>query len=119
MSEKVFLAIATFPDRETAGQIGTALVERQCVACVNLLPGATSIYRWDGRVEEEQEVVAVMKTTAGCRRMLQETFVDLHPYECPELLFVEVDGGHAPYLAWVAANCAGAEVAGDGCGLSG
>jgi len=102
MDGTVLLAITTFPDAENARHIGTALVERQLAACVNLLPGATSIYRWEGNVCHETEVVALIKTTERARGRLEAALMDLHPYDCPELIFVPLAGGAARYLGWVA-----------------
>lgn len=99
--ETVVIALLTFPDESTARQIATILVERQLAACVNLLPGATSIYRWQGKVCSEGEVVGLAKTTRGRVEGLKSAVVELHPYECPELVVVEAADGLAAYLDWV------------------
>lgn len=100
----VVVVFCTFPDQEVARQIGTALVERQLAACVNLLPGVESIYRWQGQVHRDPEVLALIKTTAGAYPALEATLRDLHPYEVPEVLALPVLAGSAAYLAWVAAG---------------
>jgi periplasmic divalent cation tolerance protein len=86
---------------EDAERIGTALVERRLAACVNVVPGLTSIYRWKGNVERDEERLLVIKTTAGAAVALREALVELHPYELPEVVVVPVAEGHEPYLQWV------------------
>lgn len=95
------LVLATFPDEETAARIARALVTEELAACVNLVPGARSIYRWQGAVEESAEVLGVIKTTPAAAPRLIARLVELHPYDVPEAILVEVAGGHAPYLAWL------------------
>ncbi len=92
---------SSFPDRETARQIGTMLVEKQLAACVTLLPGAESVYRWQGRVESAGEVFCVIKTVSERVAGLREVFSELHPYEVPEFIVVcPADVGEA-YAAWI------------------
>ena len=105
--DTVVIALLTFPDESTARQIATILVERQLVACVNLLPGATSVYRWQGKVCAEGEVVGLAKTTRGRLEGLKSAVKELHPYECPELVAAEAIDGLDAYLDWV--RKAGAE----------
>jgi periplasmic divalent cation tolerance protein len=99
--ERVFVVLCTFPSEEKARQIGTALVERQLVACVNLMPGVESIYRWEGKVCAEQEVLGILKTTAGRFEELRTALEELHPYEVPEVLALPVEAGSEQYLGWV------------------
>lgn len=104
MKSEVMVVLCTFPDFEKARQIGAVLVERQVAACINLLPGATSIYRWEGKIEEESEVLGVIKTTAAAYAALEAAILELHPYETPELLALPVDRGAEKYLRWIAAG---------------
>ena len=101
--ENAMVVLCTFPDIEQARQIGAALVERQVAACVNLLPGVESIYRWEGKVEQAAEVLGIIKTTRYAE--LEAAIRELHPYQVPEILALEVAGGLPAYLAWVAKNC--------------
>ncbi|MFW6080226.1 MAG: divalent-cation tolerance protein CutA, partial [Gemmatimonadota bacterium] len=78
------------------------LVEERVVACGNILPALTSIYRWGGEVERDQEALVVLKTTTAAVPELLERVPALHPYDVPEVLVLPVDAGHAPYLGWVA-----------------
>lgn len=99
--EEVVICLTTFPDSEKAGQIGTVWVESQLAACVNLLPGAESIYWWEGKTERSQEVLAIVKTTRYRLPELEASLRELHPYELPEFLILTPEGGSAEYLAWV------------------
>lgn len=99
--DRVVMAITTFPNDEIARQIGTQLVESQLVACVNILPGATSIYRWKGAVETENEVIGLLKTRKECLENLENWLQENHPYEEPEFVVVPVEAGAAGYLGWV------------------
>ena len=93
------VVLCTFPDLDQARQIGAALVERQVAACVNLLPGVESIYRWEGKVERAGEVLGVIKTTRYPE--LEAAIRELHPYEVPEILALPVVAGLPAYLAWL------------------
>lgn len=103
-AQEVLVALSTAPDEATARRLARQLVEESLVACVNLLGSAQSIYRWQGRVEEAAECVMLIKTTRAAWPRLKERLPQLHPYEVPELLALEVGDGHAPYLAWVLDN---------------
>jgi periplasmic divalent cation tolerance protein len=105
MSE--FLVIlCTFPDSEQARQIGTVLVERQLAACVNLLPGVESIYRWQGKVETAGEVLAVFKTSAAGFPTFEKALTELHPYEIPEIIAIQPAAVAEAYTAWVLGSLA-------------
>ncbi|MEP4077033.1 divalent-cation tolerance protein CutA [Haloferula sp.] len=102
MKSEAMVVLCTFPDFEKARQIGAVLVERQVAACINILPGATSIYRWEGKIEEESEVLGVIKTTTEAYPALEAAILKLHPYDTPEVLALPVQMGAEKYLAWVA-----------------
>jgi periplasmic divalent cation tolerance protein len=95
------VAFTTAPSTEAGRTIVRALVERRLVACGTVIPGAVSIYRWKGAVEQEDEAVVVLKTTAARWPALAAALPELHPYEVPELVAVPVVGGHPAYLQWV------------------
>jgi periplasmic divalent cation tolerance protein len=97
----VRVVLMTAPDAQTAARISRALVDERLVACANLLPGVTSIYRWEGEVEEAGEVLVVMKTRAALLARLLERAAELHPYEVPELLALPVADGLPAYCRWV------------------
>lgn len=103
MSERV-VVLSTVARAEDAERIGRELVERGLAACVNVVPGLVSIYRWQGKVEREEERLLVIKTRTERFEALREALVALHPYEVPEVLALPVAAGHAPYLAWLDDN---------------
>jgi periplasmic divalent cation tolerance protein len=98
---EVRVAFITAPDEEAATRIARALVEERLVACVNVISGVRSVYRWEGTVQEDAEVLLVVKTRADRAEDLVDRVVELHPYELPEVLLVAAVGGNPPYLDWV------------------
>src|SRR3954471_7777452 len=97
----VVVVLSTFPGPDQAAEIARALVGERLCACVNLLPGVRSIYRWQDALHDEGETLAVIKTTSERVAALQARLVELHPYDVPEAIVLPVIDGHAPYLAWV------------------
>ncbi len=85
------------------------LVERRLAACVNLVPGLRSVYRWKGDLHDDPETLLVIKTTAERMDALAARLADRHPYEVPELLAFEPTQGLGPYLAWLGAQVADGE----------
>jgi len=100
----VLIAHCTCPDAEHAERIAHALVAEHLAACVSTLPGITSTYRWEDTVQSQAEVLLLIKTTRERYDAMAARLLDLHPYELPELIAVDVCAGHAPYLDWVAAQ---------------
>jgi periplasmic divalent cation tolerance protein len=95
------LALSTVATSEDAERIATALVERGLAACVNVVPGVVSVYRWKGVIHRDEERLLVIKTRGERFEALREALVSLHPYEVPELIALPIEGGHPPYLAWL------------------
>jgi len=98
---EVRVAFITAPDLQTGNGIARALVEERLVACVNLLPGIRSVYRWEGAIEEDAEVLLVVKTRADRAGDLVKRVAELHPYELPEVVMLPAVGGNPAYLDWV------------------
>jgi periplasmic divalent cation tolerance protein len=98
------MAITTVPSVDEGKRIVRSLVEQRLVACGNVVPGAVSIYRWHGAIEEAAEAVVLLKTTVERWHALREALPRLHPYEVPELVVVPIAGGHRPYLDWLSAE---------------
>ena len=109
------VCLCACPDAAVAGRIARTLVEERLVACANVLPGMRSVYRWQGAIEEADEVLLLLKTTRGALSALQARVLALHPYELPELFAVEAAGGLPAYLGWIADNAGGAPAVRD-CG---
>jgi periplasmic divalent cation tolerance protein len=80
------------------------LLERRLVACGTVVPAARSLYRWEGKVADEQEVLLILKTRTARLEALEAAFEELHPYKVPELLALPVASGNARYLAWLSAE---------------
>ena len=103
MSDRL-VVLSTVARAEDGERIGRALVERGLAACVNVVPGLVSIYRWKGAVEREEERLLLIKTRREAFPALREALVSMHPYEVPEVLALPIADGHAPYLAWLDEN---------------
>ena len=97
------LLLSACADAGTAEQIAGTLVEEGLAACVTLLPGARSIYRWQGRLERAEECVLLIKTRADAYPALERRLLALHPYDIPELLALPVLAGNPAYLKWLEA----------------
>jgi periplasmic divalent cation tolerance protein len=108
MADEILLAFCTFPDTETAQRIARQLVELRLAACGNILPQIHSVYRWQGKIESANEVLAIFKLSAGAYAEFETKLRSLHPYDVPEIISSEVDRGVPEYLRWVAESC-GAE----------
>ncbi|HEY9515750.1 MAG TPA: divalent-cation tolerance protein CutA [Gemmatimonadaceae bacterium] len=96
------VVLTTVSSAEEAIGLIKTLLERRLIACGTLLGGARSLYRWNGKIADEQEVVVLLKTRTGRLEALQESFAELHPYKVPELLALPVAAGLGRYLGWIA-----------------
>src|SRR5687767_8724575 len=101
MSTDVLVVLCTFPAGDAAATASERLVEERLAACVNILSGVRSIYRWKGQVSRDDEVLAVIKTTVERFAALKVRLIELHSYDTPEIIALEVERGHIPYLDWV------------------
>ncbi|MDX1707566.1 MAG: divalent-cation tolerance protein CutA [Desulfobacterales bacterium] len=91
----------TAGNKAEAEKIGTALVESQLAACVNILDNMHSVYRWEGKVQQDSEVVLIAKTTEDLVAQLIEKVKSLHSYDCPCIVSLPVTGGYPPFLDWI------------------
>lgn len=105
--EELVLAVTTAPDAACAERLAEALVGERLAACANLLPGAVSVYRWEGAVRRDEEVVMLMKTRRARVAELERRLTALHPYEVPELIVLPIEAGLPAYCRWVAAETSG------------
>jgi periplasmic divalent cation tolerance protein len=101
------VVFVTAPTAEKAAELARALVEERLAACGNVVSGLRSIYRWQGKVEDEAEALLVLKTTRACFEALRDRILALHPYQVPEVLALPVEAGSAAYLAWIAGETGG------------
>lgn len=103
MHQPPLLALCTCPDPDVAGRLAAALVEERLAACVNILGGVQSVYRWQGRTERAKEVLLLIKTTADRFDALRDRLAALHPYEVPEIIATQIAAGLPAYLEWIRA----------------
>jgi periplasmic divalent cation tolerance protein len=95
------LVLSTVGTREDAERIAAALVDERLAACVNVVPGLASTYRWKNAVQRDEELLLLIKTRAEHVEDLGARLRALHPYEVPELIVLPIAGGHGPYLDWI------------------
>jgi periplasmic divalent cation tolerance protein len=98
------VVLVTCPSAEKAAEIARALVEERFAACGNVVPAVRSIYRWEGKIQDDAEALLVIKTERRLVPDLKARLPALHPYQVPELLVLPVEDGLAPYLDWIAVS---------------
>jgi periplasmic divalent cation tolerance protein len=104
VNEDKLVVLCTVPDAETAARLARAVVDERLAACVSVVPGLRSIYRWKGEICDDAEVLLVAKTRRAAFEALRARLVALHPYEVPEVVALPIVAGHHPYLAWLDAS---------------
>lgn len=97
----MLVVLCTFPSQESALKLARDLVESDIIACMNLLPGVTSVYKWEGKLEQQQEVLAVFKCKVGNYKQLEKRLLAGHPYDCPEVVALEPKAVSQAYLDWI------------------
>ena len=96
----------TCPDEATALAIARLVVDRRLAACVNIVPGLISIYRWQGAVQRDSELLLILKTASTLYPRLEARLRELHPYQVPEIIALPIQAGLPAYLDWIAASTA-------------
>ena len=99
--DNTILIYNTVPNEETAQKIAEELVGKKLAACVSMVPGLKSVYRWEGKVEQANEICLMIKTTSDRLEELQANLLALHPYTVPEIIAVPITGGLPTYLQWI------------------
>jgi periplasmic divalent cation tolerance protein len=102
----MLVVFTSFASEDDAARVVRALVEERLIACGNLVPGARSLYRWEGKLADEREVLVLMKTRKQDWTALLSRLHELHPYETPECLAIRVAAGAPKYMAWLEAALA-------------
>ena len=100
---EMLIVFTTFANADDAARVVRVLVEERLIACGNLLPGARSLYRWEGQVQDQPETVALMKTRKQDWTALISRLHELHPYDTPECIAVRIAAGAPKYMAWLEA----------------
>ena len=103
----VMVVLTTLPDAPAAEALAVQLIHERLVACANVLPGARSLYRWKGEIRRDAESLVILKTTRASLPDLERRLPELHPYDVPELVALDVVGGLETYLEWVRAEAGG------------
>jgi periplasmic divalent cation tolerance protein len=99
-----FVVLTTFATAQKAAEVARVLADERLIACANVLPAVRSIYRWQGKVNDEPEVLVVLKTSAARLARMQQRLRELHPYDVPEMIALRVESGWPAYLDWLAAE---------------
>jgi periplasmic divalent cation tolerance protein len=98
------VVLSTVANAEEGETLIKSLLERRLIACGTMLPGARSLYRWEGRIADESETVLLLKTRSAVLHAIEDAFAELHPYKVPELLALSVTSGLEKYVAWINAE---------------
>jgi periplasmic divalent cation tolerance protein len=101
---ELLLVSTSFAEEADAARVARVLIDERLIACANIVPGARSLYRWEGAVRDEREVLVLMKTRKQDWTALLSRLHELHPYDTPECLAVRVAAGAPKYLAWLEAE---------------
>lgn len=101
MNKDHLVVYCTCPDQGVAERIAAALVTERLAACVNILPGVVSVYRWQGQLQRDPELLLVVKTSGRAYPALEARIRQLHPYEVAEIIALPVLRGFPPYLDWI------------------
>lgn len=104
MADKFHVVLSTCPTKESAEQLANRIVQAELAACVSVIPGLRSYYRWHGKVESSDEHLLLIKSRIDVFDALQSLITSQHPYELPEIIAVPITTGSAPYLDWLDAS---------------
>jgi periplasmic divalent cation tolerance protein len=101
MSDKAIIVFVTTPSHSDAADIAKTIVSEKLAACVNIIPGIRSIFYWEDKVQDEQETLMIIKSSAELFEDLKKRIIMTHPYSVPEIISVEIQQGHQEYLNWI------------------
>jgi periplasmic divalent cation tolerance protein len=99
--ERFLVVLNTCPDRATAERLAGLLVAERAAACVNILPGLSSVYSWQGQIETASEFLLMIKTESGAYPIVEALLREHHPYETPEIVALNIAHGSSDYLQWI------------------
>lgn len=109
MESQPLVVYCTCPNQATAERIAETVVNERLAACVSIVPGLTSIYRWQGAIQRDEELLLIMKTCSTVYAGLETRLRELHPYEVPEIIALPIQAGSTTYLDWIADNTGASE----------
>jgi len=101
MTTEILMVYCSCPNERVGTDMASALVEQGLAACINVLPGVTSIYKWHGEMKSGTEALLLIKCPAGKYQALEQAIIDRHPYELPEIIAVSIEAGLPAYLDWI------------------
>jgi len=104
VGKKPIVILCTTPDMQSAKEIAQYLVEEKLAACCNILPEITSVYSWQGTIEQASEHVLLIKTQSNNFKKLEAAILKRHPYELPEIIGIDITKGSQKYLDWISEN---------------
>ena len=104
MMQNYIVIMSTCPNKESAATVANILVEKRLAACVNILPGLTSVYQWKDQIESSEEHLLIIKSQETLFPEVEKTIVEYHPYELPEVIAVPIVNGLHDYLKWLGDN---------------
>ena len=96
------VVLTTLPNADAAAELARSVVGEKLAACANILPALRSIYRWQGKIQDDNEVLVLVKTHRRHYERLKARILQLHPYDVPEVIALPVEQGHQAYLDWIA-----------------
>jgi len=105
MTARYQIIIVTVPDKKTAHALAEGLVENKLAACVNIIGGVRSVYRWDDEIKNSSELLLLVKTRITLTPETMLYIKENHPYSIPEILSLKIEDGNPEYLDWLGANC--------------
>ncbi|MAJ90644.1 MAG: divalent-cation tolerance protein CutA [Legionellales bacterium] len=103
-SKRPILVLSTFPESASVKDIAECLVNEKLAACVNIVSGVHSIFNWQNKMDNANEIICIIKTTNNLYSKLEKRIIELHPYELPEIISVSIENGLPSYLDWISEN---------------
>ena len=100
-NDKIILILASVPDKQTANNLASMLVQERLAACVNIMPEVISYYRWEGKINTDSELLLLIKTQSSKFEPVKEYILKKHPYDLPEIIAIPLTDGFSGYLDWV------------------
>lgn len=101
MNERYSIIFCTFPSKESAKDLSKKLLDEKLIACSTIIPAHLSIYKWEGKICEDEEYLCIFKTNSKNFKKIEKVILQNHPYKVPEILMLEIKKGFNGYLKWI------------------